>query len=283
MYSFDVSRVPCCTRFGRMKQKNGWERLDFRSIDQNLFVLLIHGQAEFIVEEDRCTLKEGDVLIIPAHTRYRAYTEDSCEYYFFHFEGQLGKVTCSDFPLVSGSFSFELPRLSDPCVYFPARMEMGQDFQRIYSSVIACTEYHAKSSSVGQRMLECEFLKILLILADITERKGYADRQPTALSRMVIFIKKNLTRPIGPPEVCAHCGISASYASRLFRRHLNMTMTEYINSEKLSYAWELMCNTGLSQKEIADYLGYCDVYYFSRRFKRKFGKSPLQLLSIKQS
>lgn len=282
MYSFDVTRVPSCSMFGRMKQKNGWERLDVRSIDRNLFVFVIAGQATFSLEQQHRILHAGDVLIIPAHTSYRAYTEDFCEYFFCHFTGQLQKTPDPSFAPVFRSFSFDLPVLSDPCIYFPAQMELEQDFQRVYGSVIACAEYQARGSSTGQRLLECEFLKILLLLSDITERKSCSDTLPTPLSKMMIYIKKNLTSPLRGPDISANCGISASYAARLFRKHLNTTITEYINSEKLYYACELMRNTGLSMSEIAEYLGYCDVYYFSRRFKRKFGKSPTQMLIQKQ-
>ena len=283
MYSFDTSVMPHCTRFGRMKQKNGWEQLDFRRNEQNLLVFLIHGQAEFVVEGKQHLLQEGDVLIVPTGASYRAYTEDFCEYYFYRFDGKMEKTDRPVFPMTYENFSFELPPLADSRIFLSDQTQTGQDFQRVYSSALACAEYHARGSAVGQRLLECEFLKILLTLADVAEREAGMQHHPTALSRMMVYIKKNLTKPITPPEICAYCGISASYGARLFRKHMNMTMTEYINSEKLSYAWELMCNTSLKLTEIADYLGYCDVYYFSRRFKRKFGKSPNQMLSAKQN
>lgn len=53
-----------------------------------------------------------------------------------------------------------------------------------------------------------------------------------------------------------------------------MTVTEYINNEKLYYACELIRNTSMNISEIADYLGYSDVFYFSKLFKKKFGISP---------
>ena len=280
MYSLDISQAIHCYRFGRTKQKNGWERTDFRSIEQNLFVFFIDGQANFQIVDTVHTLHAGDVLIIPANTSYRAHTDDFCEYYFCHFDGQIAAAHRPSYPTAPRRFSFDLLTPDDPCIYFSGLTQTAQDFRRIYNSIIACTDYQARGSYTGQRLLECEFLKILLMLADIGEQKQ-ADGWPTVLSRMVIFIKKNLTRPLGVEEICRDCGISASYAGRLFKKHLDTTVTEFINSEKLYYACELINDTAMTMTEIADYLGYCYVYYFSKRFKRKFGKSPSRLLPRK--
>lgn len=274
MYSFDISRIPQCYRFGRMKQKNGWKRTDIRSIAQNLFVFLIDGQADFHVDGTDYAMQSGDILIIPAHTPYRANTNDFCEYYFYHFDGEIQNT---DFPALaplSRRFSFDLPERTDSCIYFTAHTATGQDSRRIYNGIIACTEYHARGTHTGQKLLECEFLKILLRLADIAERARQDNPLPSALNRIMIYIKKNLTRPLGLDEICEAVGISPSYAGRLFKQHMNTTVTEYINSEKLYYACELMTETSMNLTEIADYLGYCDIFYFSKRFKRKFGKAP---------
>lgn len=276
MYFLDISKAIHCYRFGRMKQKKGWERSDFRSIEQNLFVFLIDGQADFQVAGRDYALQTGDVLIIPANTKYKAHTEDFCEYYFYHFDGEIGQGEQPPHSPLPRRFSFDLPIIDDPCIYFADHTQTAQDFRRLYNSVIACIDYHARGSHTGQMLLECEFLKILLMLADIGEQQQNSGT-PTALSRMIVFIKKNLTRPLGVEDICADCGISPSYAGRLFKKHMNMTVTEYINSEKLYYARELISDTGMNLSEIADYLGYCDVYYFSKRFKRKFGKSPSAL------
>lgn len=279
MYAFDISRMVRCYQFGRMKQKNGWERTDIHSIAKNLFVFLIDGQADFYVDGADYTLQAGDVLIIPARTPYRAFTEDFCEYYFYHFDGQIKQVDPPTLPPVPLRFSFHLPEHRDSHIYFSAFTATESKSRHIYNSIIACTEHHARGTHTGQKLLECEFLKILLRLAEITERAQQDHPLPSTLNRIIIHIKKSLTQPLGLDEICEAVGISPSYASRLFKQYMNTTVTEYINSEKLYYACELMTETSMNLTEIADYLGYCDVSYFSKRFKRKFGKAPSVMFS----
>ena len=217
------------------------------------------------------------MLIIPADMPYRANTQTFCEYYFCHFDGKLEKEHCLTAVTLPRKFSFALPQIQDPKIYFPLYGKLAEDFRRVWDSMAACTDYQARGTAVGQRMLECEFLKVLLILAEHGQNLTGGEALPAALSRMIVYIKKNLTRPLCLEDVCSHCSISPSYAGRLFRKHMNITATEYINSEKLYYARELMSSTGMTLSQIAEYLGYCDVYYFSKRFKRKFGKAPSQM------
>lgn len=61
-----------------------------------------------------------------------------------------------------------------------------------------------------------------------------------------------------------------------------MTATEYINSVKLYYACELLRNTNMNISETAFYLGYSDVSYFSKRFKKLFGRSPGEYFEFRE-
>ena len=112
----------------------------------------------------------------------------------------------------------------------------------------------------------------MFLLAEIAEQSR--NNKSAVVKKMIIYIKKNLTKPLSLSEISSECSVSAPYASRIFKKYMNMTVTEYINNEKLYYACELILNTSMNISEIADYLGYSDVFYFSKLFKKKFGISP---------
>ena len=50
----------------------------------------------------------------------------------------------------------------------------------------------------------------------------------------------------------------------------------YFRRATMNYAAELIHSSRLSISEIADKLGYCDQFHFSRQFKKVLGKSPVQ-------
>lgn len=273
LHSLDVSNKISCSMFGRMKQAHGWESNSPRIIGENLFVYVIDGNATFDIEDTIYEVSIGDILIIPAETWYSARTKDICEYFFFHFSGKIDKVdTAPAFSTINNSFSFCLQKLEHECIYFNLKTSNKNVFNKVYTSIINCMEYRSYSTQSGRLLLDAEFSKILFLLGEIVERAH--NDIPTVVKKMIIYIRKNLTKPLSLSEISSECSLSVPYTSRIFKKHMNMTVTEYINNEKLYYACELIRNTSMNISEIADYLGYCDVFYFSKLFKKKFGISP---------
>ena len=113
LFSYDLSQPVCCTRFGRMVQRNHWNRQGVSQKSVNLLVYMIAGEAVFTLAEKQYCVKAGDALLIPAETAYRADTVDTCDYYFFHFTGTVeGLEALQPYPQMQKDFSFDLADVS---------------------------------------------------------------------------------------------------------------------------------------------------------------------------
>lgn len=71
-------------------------------------------------------------------------------------------------------------------------------------------------------------------------------------------------------------GFSISYLSRFFKEHTNSTFTDYVINLRLQKAKELLTTTELQLKEIVYSVGYTDLTYFMKRFKKTEGITPGQ-------
>jgi len=80
------------------------------------------------------------------------------------------------------------------------------------------------------------------------------------------------TPPIA--ELARAAGYSADHFSRVFKQVVGQTPEPFIIQAKVSRAKELLVESSLSVSQIADALGYCDVFFFSRQFKEQTGRSP---------
>lgn len=67
---------------------------------------------------------------------------------------------------------------------------------------------------------------------------------------------------------------SPKYFETLFFERFHMTPKEYVISLKIERAKELLLGETISVGDIADLLGYHDLYHFSKMFKAKTGYSP---------
>ena len=71
-------------------------------------------------------------------------------------------------------------------------------------------------------------------------------------------------------------GVSASYLTALFHKHLAFSPGEYIRRIKLGRSKQLIREGQLNFTEISEKLQYSTVHHFSRQFKQMFGMTPTE-------
>ncbi len=90
------------------------------------------------------------------------------------------------------------------------------------------------------------------------------------------YIRDNLNRELTVTGIAEELHISANYLSRLFKRVTDEGCSEYITRMRMEKAKSLLDTTLMRIGEIADAVGYRDIYYFSLTFKKVTGLSPSQ-------
>ena len=77
-------------------------------------------------------------------------------------------------------------------------------------------------------------------------------------------------------EVAAAVGISAGYLSRLLKQETGLSFIEYITRVRITNAVQLMNDPAMKIYEVAEAVGYQSQHYFSRAFKKVFGRPPVE-------
>lgn len=68
--------------------------------------------------------------------------------------------------------------------------------------------------------------------------------------------------------------LNTSYLSSLFKKETGMTLTDYVNQNRINTAKRLLKSTTLSIQAVAASVGIPDIHYFTRLFRRETGLSP---------
>jgi len=120
-------------------------------------------------------------------------------------------------------------------------------------------------------------MDILTGLGDTFERKLIENPQSVLVAGVQRFVLENIGRDIGVIELAEEFKVSREHLSRVFREQTGYSPREYINRCKMRLACDLLLQTGLGCKEIAERVGYSDHSSFSRAFKNTVGMSPAVL------
>lgn len=88
------------------------------------------------------------------------------------------------------------------------------------------------------------------------------------------YIEEHLQEDISVDEMCRRLGIGRTRLYDIFRRELKMGISKYVLRRRMHKAKKLLKTTDLSIPEIARKVGFSDYNYFSKVYKKTYGKSP---------
>lgn len=94
------------------------------------------------------------------------------------------------------------------------------------------------------------------------------------MTNVLSYVSAHLAEPIRRDDLAQIAGLSPSRFSVVFRSIMGMPPMQYVQREKLQRALALLRNTDVTLDMIANDLGYCDAFQFSRQFKKGFHISP---------
>lgn len=116
------------------------------------------------------------------------------------------------------------------------------------------------------------------ILSGLETRQEGQDEEET-LPRMVTMIEQylldNYQRNIKAGELSTEFGFVSEYISRIFKKYVGLSPSRYLTKIRMEKACELIRSCpGIQIKEVADQVGYKDIHYFSKVFRKEMGVWP---------
>ena len=98
------------------------------------------------------------------------------------------------------------------------------------------------------------------------------------INSALTYIHAHFDEQIKLSDLSKRCFVSEPHFCRVFKAITGETAISYINNLKISKAIALMKNSTQTVKQIAEAVGFEDVAYFCRCFKKKTGAAPKAFL-----
>lgn len=91
------------------------------------------------------------------------------------------------------------------------------------------------------------------------------------------YIHEHYTEVIGLDELAEVCHLSKSYMARFFKRYMDATVGEYINTVRAHKAKEDLLETSLSFTSIAIKNGFSGLRSMNRALEKEFSQNAIAI------
>ncbi len=103
------------------------------------------------------------------------------------------------------------------------------------------------------------------------------------VEQAIDYIKWNHNRGINVTDIADYIGISRTYLNHVFQKELGVSSQKFLMDFRLHKAASLLISSDLPVTEVSAEVGYDDSLAFSKAFKKKFGLSPKNYRSHKET
>ena len=117
---------------------------------------------------------------------------------------------------------------------------------------------------------------------DILTQKKYEIRSKNLerFNKILIYIEDNYSEKFAVENLARNANMSTSNFCHLFKRMTGKTLIEYVNNLRINKAENLLRNTDMNISEVAMAVGFNDINYFSRSFKKYKKIAPTTIKNL---
>lgn len=119
-----------------------------------------------------------------------------------------------------------------------------------------------------------EMIRKYCLLVQNYSMRGYSP----VIQKVANHINLNLSQDLSLKTLAKEYAVSASYLSTIFKKEMGLTITDYVNQQRMRRAIVLLNSTNMQIQDIASECGIYDASYFRKLFKKYIGKTPTEYL-----
>ncbi len=180
-------------------------------------------------------------------------------------------VSCIHFKLANRPAGFRPPFETLQAADVPFVEAMVRRIIRLRATATPAAQSSA-ASLFGSLLGELE--REARCLAETPVAGGTARHHREVIHQLAAEIRGNAGHPHAIAQLARQAGYSVDHFSRIFAQITGSRPQDFIIAARLARARELLAQTGLTVSQIAETLGYTDVFFFSRQFRRHAGQPP---------
>ncbi|ARN57822.1 AraC family transcriptional regulator [Sedimentisphaera salicampi] len=149
--------------------------------------------------------------------------------------------------------------------------EQTNTLNNMFSDLI---EYLNSSSIISQYQANFGLLGIFNFIVKHHILTAVDSSSISPMDKVKAYIEENYTNQIPIEKLTSMVHLSKGYFFRAFKKKFGVSPITYQQIIRINASKTLLKTTSLRCNEIADRVGFSDVYFFHRTFKKHTGKTP---------
>lgn len=234
---------------GWVRTDESWRQMPVPAPYSRLY-LVTEGSGILISEREQLRLEPGYAYLAPCGCRCGFYGTDSVTKLFFHI----------NIPMADGYDLFASCERFDRIPFSINRTEQLRD-------------WFLNDDQLGHVLLKGVLWELISAFGERLCARGRGNCSPE-VSSAVQYIRENLSAQLTVNEVCGGVFSSPGKLTKSFRQEIGVTLGQYIEDLVMQEAQLLLLATDRTVGSISQELGFCDQFYFTRRFSRRYGLTP---------
>lgn len=236
------------------------------------------GKAVIHLPDRDIDAKPGFIYLVPSFMPHSYMCEAGSEFYYLFVYERYGKQS-GVFDIYSFPYEVEANSAIDLlfenyCNFYP-ELNLPYNSEADFYSHPSYFDYVVRYSQMD-RFEKMQLLGFIWIVASFfmkhsSERLGKMDER---LMKVMRYVNENISKEITSDELAELACVTKSHLGRLFRESLGTSPLQYVIHNRVKCAQRLLMTTDYSINRIAMEVGYADVSYFIRVFRKTIGVTP---------
>lgn len=250
-------------------------------------IIVIDGSCDYRIDLDKFTINKGDILIVSPQAlhSFNLIPENTMTWVSFVFNINMLKSSDTDGTLLKYiapilNHEHELPYLinkNNSC----------------YNKILYLIEYILFCYYEKEIAYELELKSLLFNLFSILYKNNLINKQSTKSSltfnttdkiKIILnYINEHFAEDISINTLATLCDYSEYHFMRFFKKHIGLTCIQYINNLRLEKASILLTSSNMPITDISLDVGFDNLSYFNKLFKRKYKLTPKEFRLLNSS
>ncbi|MBD2871341.1 AraC family transcriptional regulator [Paenibacillus arenilitoris] len=224
--------------------------------------LVTYGKCVYWVNDEKVIVEKGDLLIIPGHVPF----------YGKSIPTVLHTKYVVNFRKAAAEAGLPILRSREPLW-----QRLGC-YEKVLERLRGVMAQWSERPPYYEQMAQALLTEALVFLNQERDRGAISSDKHRRAESMKQYILTHYRGKVTKEELGDVIKTTPNYAATLFKAVTGQTISEYVHNQRMKTAVYMLTESQLTVGEIADYLGYNDVSYFHRIFKRSTGSSPSDYL-----